>query len=188
MQKKYFKNQKGFTIIEMMIAIAIFLIIVMIGMGALLNANLVHNKSRDMRSILDNLSFVMDEMSRNIRTGSEYSCTGGSSGTFPDCIDGNEISFKRTDINGTTDWKYFFDINNGDLLKEVGSDQVKLIDGSQISMNSGIFSVSGANSGDNFQPFVTIRLNGSITTKGIVTPFSLQTSVSQRLMDLPMTP
>ena len=37
----------------------------MVGMDSLLNANLVHRKSEDMRSIMDSLSFIMEDMSRN---------------------------------------------------------------------------------------------------------------------------
>src|SRR3972149_4215789 len=64
----------GYTIIETMIAISLFLVIIMAGMGELLNANLLHQKSQNMRSIIDNLSFIMEDMSRNLRTGSKYYC------------------------------------------------------------------------------------------------------------------
>ena len=43
-------------------------------MGALLNANVVYKKSQDMRSIMDNLSFTMEDVSRNVRTGYNYQC------------------------------------------------------------------------------------------------------------------
>src|SRR3989338_2009574 len=67
----------GYTIIEMMVAISVFLVVVMSVMNALLNANVIHNKSEDMRSVLDNLSFIMEDMSRNLRTGSNYRCFSG---------------------------------------------------------------------------------------------------------------
>src|SRR3990167_6100865 len=73
MQNKNNK-QKGYTIIETMISVSLFLVIVMTGMGALLNTNLLHQKSRDMRSIMDNLSFIMEDMSKNLRTGYNYHC------------------------------------------------------------------------------------------------------------------
>ena len=41
MQKKKIKRESGYTIIETMIAVSLFIIIVVIGMGALLNANLL---------------------------------------------------------------------------------------------------------------------------------------------------
>ena len=45
-----------------MISISLFLVVVVFGMNALLNANVVHQKSQDMRSILDNLSFILEDM------------------------------------------------------------------------------------------------------------------------------
>src|SRR3989344_6833233 len=69
------KNYKeGYTIIETMISVSLFIIVILSGMGALLNANLIHQKSRDMRSILDNMSFIMEDVSRNLRIGSNYRC------------------------------------------------------------------------------------------------------------------
>src|SRR3990167_5943475 len=67
----------GYTIIETMIAISLFLVIIMAGMGALLNANLLHQKAQNMRSIIDNLSFITEDISRNLRTGYNYYCISG---------------------------------------------------------------------------------------------------------------
>jgi hypothetical protein len=49
------------------------------------------------------------------------------------------------------------------------------------------FSVLGAESKDdanNQQPFTTIKFVGSVTFKNLTTPFNLQTSVSQRALDI----
>ena len=47
------------------------------------------------------------------------------------------------------------------------------------------FSILGAEPlPDSDQPFVTIKLKGSIFYKDIESPFSLQTSVSQRMIDI----
>ena len=71
------KFATGYTIIETMIAISVFLVVVIYGMGSLLSASLLHQKSEDMRSIMDNLSFIMEDMSRNLRTGNSYHCAIG---------------------------------------------------------------------------------------------------------------
>src|SRR3989338_6356066 len=80
-------KQKGFTIIEMMISVALFSIIMTMGIGALLNANSLHKKSQKLRAIIDNLNFVMEDISRNIRLGTDYSCGPMLTGPFPaqDC-------------------------------------------------------------------------------------------------------
>ncbi len=197
------KNKKaGYTIIETMIAVSIFIIIIMIGMEALLNANLLHNKSQNMRSIMDNLSFVMEDMSRNLRTGYNYHCLILGQDSLPtstmsnpkSCLSGGwGIAFESA--SGATDnnddqWIYY--INNGKIFKSTQgpSDLFNFIqltpDEVVIDPVNSDFSVLGAEPppSNNQQPFVTIRLVGKINFKGVETPFSLQTSVSQRAIDI----
>ncbi|SRR5258708_22772965 len=206
-KEKYLKeqNQGGYTIIETMIAISLFLVVVMTGMTSLLNASAVHQKSQDMRSILDSTSFIMEDMSRNIRTGSKIHCIIGnddftglsvpkSSPSGGNCWG---IAFKPSNgnINNPNDlWVYY--ISNGEIWKSTqgpyttNANFVKISpDEASISSISG-FTVLGALppnpdlSGDNQQPLVLIRLVGTITYKSVITSFSLQTSVSQRLVDI----
>ena len=187
---KNLKDNKGYTIIETMIAISLFLIAVTIGMGALLNANLIHNQSQNTRSIMDNLSFIMDDMSRNLRTGFNYHCVddGDYNATSAhSCLtDGKGISFQQS--TDGSQWVYGI-LSNGSSYEikkstDGGNNFISLnpsevqIDGTKSS-----FIVTGAEPGDGLQPFVTIKLVGSISYKGVAMPFSLQTSVSQRLLD-----
>src|SRR5574343_971807 len=99
MKNIYLKNNKsGYTIIETMIAVSVFLVVIMIGMGALLNANSIHQKSQNMRSIMDNLSFVMEDMSRNLRTGYNYHCSDSSNIETPQsCVFGGIVFFEKSD-------------------------------------------------------------------------------------------
>jgi prepilin-type N-terminal cleavage/methylation domain-containing protein len=187
------KNKKGFTIIEMMIAIAIFSVVIIYGMQALLNANFVHKKSQDMRSLMDSLTFALDDMSKNIRVGYNYNCLQTdfssvmSSNSGNDCSDGMGISFEQTngDPNNSNDqWVYF--IGDDSLWKNTGapynsiSNNVQMISEKiKLDMTKSGFSVIGAKTfadGDKQQPFVLIRLVGTIKD----TPFSIETAVSQR--------
>jgi len=86
----------GFTIIEMMISLTIFIVVMTIGMAAVLNVNATHKKSQQMRALIDNLNFIMEDMARNIRLGNSYHCNGtpsilvpilSSSTTVADAID-----------------------------------------------------------------------------------------------------
>jgi type II secretory pathway pseudopilin PulG len=212
MFKNNFKTKGGYTIIETMIAIAVFLVIVMEGMGALLNASNLHQKAQNLRSIMDNMSFIMDDMSRNIRTGYNYHCFANVGdippGTpTPDIIKtplscdsgiGKGLAFEsangRPDIN-EDQWVYY--INGGKIYKATSapysnpitdplSGFYQLTPGEVNITDASSFSVLGAEPppGDSQQPIVIIRLVGTITIKNVVTPFSLQTSVSQRLVDI----
>jgi hypothetical protein len=192
MRKKYFKIKSGYTIIETMIAISLFIIIIMAGMGALLNANLLHQKSRDMRSVIDSLSFIMEDMSRNLRTGYDYHCIDDgiyTSINTHSCANGAGVSFKSAPP--TSQWVYFVGTYNGKsgIFKSIdgGTNFIQLTS-DQISINtvSSGFLVRGAEPppSDSQQPFVTIRLVGTITSNNVTSSFSLQTSVSQRIIDI----
>lgn len=196
----------GYTIIETMIAISIFLIVIMIGMGALLNTSLLHSKSQDMRSIMDNLSFVMDDMSRNLRTGYDYRCSNDTVSSFTSsniniplsCPNGNIIAFESASgdpLDNSNQWVYAID--NGKVQRSVGSGAAGtfiVLTPEEVVIKPypySYFKVTGAEpptgtSPDTQQPLVTIRLVGNIVNKkdNISTPFSLQTSVSQRLLDI----
>ena len=196
MKKILIKTKSGFTIIEIMVSISVFLVVVMAGMTALLNANLLSQKSRDMRSIMDSLNFAMEDMSRNIRTGYDYHCFSYS-GSLPSGVQSpqncggsgaNAISFKPQDFT-TNPLIYYFYTNPNDstqysLFKVAnGSSPVQITPNNILLNHQGSFIVTGAVPGDGLQPHVTIKLSGSITYNKVSSPFSLQTSVSQRLLD-----
>jgi type II secretory pathway pseudopilin PulG len=207
--KKYFiqKKKSGYTIIETMIAISLFIVIVMAGMGALLNANLLHKKSQSMRSIIDNLNFVMEDMSKNLRTGYSYYCIIGSDtlanvNTTKSGQNCWGIAFEYQD--GTADpndqWVYYIgpDTSIPDSMAiwkstagpYTTSSFIKLTPNEVvIDAAKSSFSIIGAepppeSPGPDQQPFVTIKLVGSITYNNVVSPFILQTSVSQRQIDI----
>ncbi|KKT01210.1 MAG: hypothetical protein UW07_C0009G0007 [Candidatus Nomurabacteria bacterium GW2011_GWF2_43_8] len=214
------KKQKnaGYTIIETMIAISLFIIIIMTGMGALLNSNRVYNKSQNMMSIIDSLNFVMDEMSTNLRTGYNYrcflkgselvqnninepnSCTGTNGGAIAfEQEEGKLYTGDPPQLYNEDQWVYYIgDTGEKDVNEDTIYGIFKSIDGlntyvqltpNEIHINpiDSFFTVFGAESfgsGDDKQPFVTIKLVGEIVFKDITTPFSLQTSVSQRNIDV----
>ncbi|MDD5068137.1 MAG: type II secretion system protein [Candidatus Pacebacteria bacterium] len=71
---KKLKQTSGFTLIEMMVAVSIFAIVMTISMAALLNIIALNKKSQAVKTIMNNLNFAMEEMSRDIRFGLNYEC------------------------------------------------------------------------------------------------------------------
>ena len=183
------KNIGGYTLIETMIALAIFLIVIVIGIGALLNAYTINKKSQDMRSIMDGLSFTMEDMSRNIRTGYDYECLKDIkfTGTAVSCDSGIGIAFEYSGGNvgdSHDQWVYF--IQGGKLFRSTdGLNNSVQMTPDEVSLNESTnnFSIIGAEASDKIQPLVIIRLVGTITSKGVETPFSLETAISQRKSD-----
>jgi len=204
MFKKYsqkINKHNGFTIIETLISVALFIIIVVAGTGALMNVSLIHKKSQDMRSIMDSLNYSLDDMSRNIRTGSNLNCTIVPisvtiiSNTTPPFLTnscpsgGPAVSFISSD--GSSRLNYYFSQNPGGnyslyTASSVAQFPVQLSSNEVNFSSASGFTVIGANPPptDYQQPLVIIRLVGTITTNGSVTPFSIQTSVSQRAADI----
>jgi prepilin-type N-terminal cleavage/methylation domain-containing protein len=82
-------TQAGFTLIEMIVSLALFSVVVTVAVGALLMLVGANDELQGEQSIMTNLSFALDSMSREIRTGTEYYCVsrpnynaGGSNGPF----------------------------------------------------------------------------------------------------------
>jgi len=185
-----------------MIAVSLFIVVMIAGITALLNANLLHKKSQNARGIMDNLSFIMEDISRNLRTGQNYHCVrddnGGLSG-FGTALSGQDcwgVAFKDQDGN---QWVYYINTSNGALgtpgiykSSNGGTNYVKLspdeitITGFSGGVQVSGFSVLGAEPppGDQQQPLVIINLVGTALLNNAPTPFFLQTSVSQRLIDV----
>jgi hypothetical protein len=197
-------RSEGYTIIETMIAVSLFVVIVLVGTNALLNANLVHQKSQDGRTILDSLGFAMDELSRNLRTAYTYHCFVNADEILPEplsalnypksCSQGQGLSFETDsgDANDFNDQEIYY-LSEGGLWKLSGPYGGTVVptrltpEEVELDMDLSGFSIFGAEApggGDEQQPFVTIKLSGEIKFKNTATSFSLETSVSQRLIDI----
>lgn len=72
--KRYPSLEKGFTIIEMIVSLGVFSIVITISVGALLVLVASNQQLQAERSVMTNLSFALDSMTREIRTGSNYFC------------------------------------------------------------------------------------------------------------------
>jgi prepilin-type N-terminal cleavage/methylation domain-containing protein len=194
MEKNIFTTNRGYTVLETLVAVSIFSVIAVAGAGALLHANLVHQKSQDMRTIIDSMSFIMEEVSRNLRTGYDYRCIydGNYSSSLDvarSCTLGAGIAFEHGDFGdpdlASDQWLY--KVETGNIFKSIdsGTNWIQLNPPEVVLSGISGFSVLGAEppGANTQQPLVTIKLVGSITYKTTVSPFSLETAVSQRLID-----
>lgn len=85
----HMKQAKGFTLIEVLVSVAIFAVVMVIALGALLSISTANRKAESLKSVINNLNFAIDSMSRSVRTGSSWTCGAGG-----DCTSGaNVIGF-----------------------------------------------------------------------------------------------
>lgn len=174
------KYAKGFTLMEVMVSVTIFTIIVTIGMGALITIFKTLQKTRADRQAIDSISFVMDTMTRRIRTGHEYTTADAGDGIKFIDQDGVSVSFyKGLDSEGNSRI-YMIDGAFGN------QDEAVDITPENFSVEGFIFDIIGTTDpSDGIQPMVTINLKGVVKNGQQESQLAVQTVVSQRLLDFP---
>jgi prepilin-type N-terminal cleavage/methylation domain-containing protein len=191
------KNKnKGFTLVELMVAIAVFSIVMVTAMSALLNVIDANNKARSIKSAINNISFALEGISKDMRMGTEYSCSEDSDPLIfsDDCLDGGKaIRFKSSKASNTYVYYKFVIVPVGD--KTVGQIQscvesgdtplncnnYSAITSTEVDLKNVVFYVLNTED-DEKQPRMIMTLSGEAGTKEkIKTAFDLQTGVSQRI-------
>ena len=191
-QKAHRGDERGFTLIEMIVAVALFSIVMLVSVGTLLALVGANRKAQALQSVMNNLNVALDGMVRSIRMGSDYHC-GGSPYTTPrDCDEDTILAFKS--FGGET-WIYWYaqDGNGvGRLYKsETGSTGGGVpVTAPEVEIDSLKFYVIGTTRGvadaANAQPKVVIVIKGTAggeNTKTSTT-FSIQATAVQRILDL----
>lgn len=218
MKKEQIKNQRGFTLVEMMIAIGLFSVLMTIGIGAILGVNSTHRKTQTMRAVIDNLSFLMEDMARSMRLGDSFYCkesgapdftelsgspqaskNGGMGSDLCDSISFEPFWDRQPSNVGNQIIYYITDIDNvGTIVKkdELPSSTFNVSDWKpvtpveiDIDLDRSGFAVTGAeDDSDLEQPLIRIVLVGTVRMAGVSTEFNLQTTVSQRILDVNIVP
>jgi len=186
------KRTRGFTLIEMIVSVAIFSVVMLIGVGSLLSMISANKKSQSLQLVMNNLNFAIEDMTRTIRIGTNYHCGSGDISKPRDCNEGdNYFAFEQTGGNpDSTSDQIIYRLNNGQIEKSTQggiSDSFIAITAPEMVIKSLSFYVQGSysiNENDKKQPKVLITLSGyageSEKTK---TEFNIQTVVSQRVLD-----
>jgi prepilin-type N-terminal cleavage/methylation domain-containing protein len=176
---------RGFTLIEMMVSVAIFAIVMTSVAAAYLNLVNLDHQARATNDVVNNLSFALDSMSRAIRTGTNYNCgspTGGNCATSPsskfvftDSSD-NTITYLLTDHHQIAEC-----IN----VSPCNSDTATAFTDPRIDISTLLFSVTGVGTGDGYQPTVVFTINGTLTdTANTSANFTIETTSTERGIDI----
>lgn len=179
-QQLQHQRKKGFTLIEVMVAVSIFALVVTIGLSSLLSINFSYTNARTKQAAMDHLNFALESMSREIRIGSQYNC-GGSGGGTNDCETGDQgMSFITFDGDEMT-----YILNNGTIEQIVNQTDVSVLTPPEVNINDLRFRVVGSEPmPDETQPMVVISIEGTSQIRQETSSFIFQTSVSQRKPDL----
>lgn len=179
-QKKFLHTEAAFTLMEVMVAISIFAIIITIGIGSLLTIFSTLQKTRSDRQTLDSVSYMMDTITRQVRTAQTVELLDGSSfGLKIKNQDGDSIEFRTESVHS----------DSGD--RESYYKLVMIKKGELYDLTPAEFQIESPYifkyvSVENSQQGI-LRINISGTTKSgrnaADSPIFLQTAVSKRVFD-----
>jgi len=199
LKKNNARGQEGFTLIEIMVSVAIFAIVMTISMGAIFTIISNDRKAQAIKSVMNNLDSALEDMTRTIKTGSEYSVTTPCAGAQVDESDTLKVGNAVVDV-GTDDGSgdggggapvVYSLTDNHQILKTTGNPgdtnySSYTVTAPEVTIERMCFYVSGNNpdnTPDNEQPEVLMIIEGYAGTGQTVTHFNLQSSISQRLLD-----
>lgn len=180
------QNRPGFTLMEIMVAVSIFAIVMVVGISSLLVINTTNLRSRAERQAVDEVSFLLEAMSRKIRTGTAFTQPlGTSSISFTNQREELEAyTFTPGNPAGTLDYSItpLGGVAEQYTLAAFAGGQTKFW------ISSLTFTILGGGDADGQQPLVVIRIAGQARERNQSVPFSVETAISPRILQLEAAP
>ncbi len=199
--------KKGFTLVELMVTVGLFIIIITIAVGGFTNAVRTQRQVSSLISAQSNVSLVLEQMARQIRTGYLFCNTIGNTqtgsgalgttpaGSVPDC--GCTLSYPPAPSGSwTCNALDFYDAESnhilyststtGALMESVNANPAQAVTGNEVSVRYLQFQLYGQVEGDHWTPRVTISIGiaPSSTDPAVASDvINLQTTVSARTID-----
>lgn len=185
------KRSGGFTLVEMLIAVSLFIVVVTISIGAILSVFDANRKAQSSKTVVDNLNLAIENMVRTVRFGSNYHCGSDGSLTSAKNCDSNVegitggAPFLAVQFEGNTVvYRWKGTINDPIEVSYDGGSNYTNITSPEVKIEYLRFRVFNT-AADNEQPYVIAVIKGYSGSKPTAqTNFTIQTMMSQRKLDL----
>jgi prepilin-type N-terminal cleavage/methylation domain-containing protein len=189
----------GFTLIELLVSVAIFTIVMLVASGSLLSMVEANRKAQSLKSVVNNLSFALDSMSRTIRDGRTLHCgAAGDITLVQDCPTGDTfVALERyggSSSSAADQVVYCLGSAVNNLCSASGTSLLRSTTGvagpyytitaPEVTITQLRFYVVGSSRTDKIQPRVVMVLRGVAGANArIQTEIKLETTMTQRLFD-----
>lgn len=180
------KDNAGFTLVEMIVAIGLFSLIASMSLGAVLTIFDANRRSENSKTVVDNLNFSIEDMTRTIRFGYDYDCgpQGGDSNcsagadTINLTFQGDTVVYKKcgSQIKKSTDGET--NCNDSDMKTITSPDT--------FIQNLNFYVLGVGTSGDERykQPYVIAVIKGYVGPRpSLQSSFFIETMMSQRRIE-----
>lgn len=180
----------GFTLVEMMVSVALFSVVMLVSIGSLLSLIDASKRAQGIQSVMNNLNVALDGMVRSMRMGQNYAVDGGA----------HELSFTpfgEDPTNSSARWEYSFVEKadtpepRGRLYKKYkpdgfGATVTVPLTAEEVDIDYVQFYQTADIAGDTRQPRVVMIVRGKAGFNKLKTTtyFNIQASATQRLLDL----
>jgi prepilin-type N-terminal cleavage/methylation domain-containing protein len=157
----YMKKNRGFTVIELMVAMSLFVIVVGVVSGTFIRSLRTQRQLTSLMAANDNASQTLEQMTREIRTGTDFTASG------------SRLSF--TNDAGEV---IAYDLAGGRIERNG-----RPLTASNVLVTYLAFSTRGATPGDGLSTRVTVMMG--VSARGKMESFvtRLQTTVAARVLD-----
>jgi len=167
-----FKENRGFTLVELLVAMTLFIVLIGIATGGFIRVLRTQRAIPELMAVNDNAVLTLEQMAREIRTSYNF----------------NKISETELQFVNSHNLVVFYRLNEGTIergtedallqrtYKKITADNVKIAHFKII--------LFGNELGDGYPPRITISLSVSSTSKyleNILT--NIQTTISARILD-----
>ena len=179
-------NKRGFTLMEMMIAVAIFALITVMAASIFRNTMTAQRQSISEVDAEESVKYFMEVFSREVRTAERNSSTGDVCGVGSNHIlvasdDGSELYFKNQ-AGACVVYKTVVDPKNilrVDVRRYSDIDDYEAyLSPASLPLKSLAFVVDDVSS--TTQPVVTLNLKLAVPSNNQLTDYNIQTTISPR--------
>jgi len=201
---KFLNQEKGFTLIELMVSVAVFSVVMLVAISTLLSIVDANKKAQALKSVMNNLNFALESMSREIRVGTNYHCEESPAGPYDpldlaipqDCgVGGGQLLALESSDGDFTDnddqlvYRLNSSVSGGSIERSLDAGATwTAITAPEVNISEFTFYVTGTETyfpalSNTQQPRVTMSIQGVAGAGNASTTFTVQATVSQRLLD-----